>query len=212
MKRVFPPWTNHLRPLSAAAVGGGVFYAALVVTFGFSPWAVDVGYQPEQPVPYSHTLHVGQLGLDCRYCHNTVDRAKFAAIPATETCMACHARIRDESPKLTPIRESWATGQPVPWVKVHDLPDYAYFDHSAHVTKGVPCVACHGRIDQMDVVHQAQPLSMGWCLSCHRDPAPNLRPVDLVTKMDWSDTPMSSAQSAGVASVKPSTDCSTCHR
>jgi len=121
-----------------------------------------VGYQPVQPVPYSHALHVGQLGIDCRYCHNTVEVAAQAAIPPTQTCMNCHAKIRAQSPKLLPVRESYATGMPVHWMRVHDLPDFVYFNHSAHVRRGVSCVECHGRVDKMEVVYQQEPLSMGW--------------------------------------------------
>ncbi len=125
---------------------------------------------PTQPVPYSHALHVGQLGMDCRYCHTGVEVAAAATIPPTQTCMNCHSKVRANSEKLIPIRESYATGMPVPWIRVHDLPDYVYFDHSAHVRRGVGCVSCHGRIDTMEVVFQAEPLSMGWCLECHRNP------------------------------------------
>ncbi len=144
--------------------------------------ATDVGYAPEQPVPYSHALHAGQLGIDCRYCHNTVETAAHAAVPPTQTCMNCHAAIRKESEKLIPVRASYATGMPIPWVRVHDLPDYVYFNHSAHVRRGVGCVSCHGRVDTMEVVYQAEPLSMGWCLDCHRNPERHLRPVEFVTE------------------------------
>jgi hypothetical protein len=165
---------------------GGMFYLPVAVGLGFSPKTTAVGYAPDQPVPYSHALHVGKLGLDCRYCHNTVESTPFASLPPTQTCINCHANIKTESPALKPIRESWATGKPVEWTKIHDLPDYAYFNHSAHVNRGVGCVSCHGRIDQMDVVMQAQPLSMGWCLDCHRQPERHLRPKDQVTNMAWN--------------------------
>ena len=130
-----------------------------------------MGYQPVQPVPYSHALHAGQLGIDCRYCHNTVEKAGFAAIPPSETCMNCHTAIWPKAPELKPIRDSYATGLPVPWVVVHDLPDYVYFNHSAHLNVGISCVECHGQINHMDVVHEAEPLNMAWCLKCHRDPS-----------------------------------------
>src|SRR5205823_881654 len=126
-----------------------------------------------------HALHVGKLGLDCRYCHNTVEKTAFAALPATQTCMNCHTNIKGEAETLKPVRESWTIGKSIPWVKVHDLPDYVYFNHSAHVTHGVGCIECHGRIDRMEVVHQEKPLSMGWCLNCHRDPSTHLRPRDV---------------------------------
>lgn len=175
---IFPPWVDHLvKLLGMGAAFSGVYFAVLV-TFGLSPWAVGVGYMPEQPVPYSHALHAGELGLDCRYCHTTVEKAAFAAIPPTQTCMNCHDKIKPNNGRnIQPILASYGTGEPIEWIKVHDLPDYVYFNHSAHVTRGVSCVSCHGRIDRMEEVHQVMPLNMGWCLGCHRDPAPNLRPV-----------------------------------
>lgn len=212
---VFPKWTWVLRPGIAAAAVGGLIYSAVVVTFGFSPKATDVGYAPEQPVPYSHALHVGQLGIDCRYCHNTVEIAAHAAIPPTQTCMNCHSMIRKNSEKLTPVFTSYATGMPVEWIRVHDLPDYAYFNHSAHVRRGVGCVSCHGRVDTMEVVYQAEPLSMGWCLNCHRNPENHLRPVEFVTELDWvpeEDQLVLGARLRETNNINPPVDCSTCHR
>lgn len=206
----FPAWTNKLRVLLAIGVIGGLLYVATVVNFGFSPDAVAVGYQPEQPVPFSHALHAGELAMDCRYCHNTVDRAKHAAVPPTETCMGCHLRIHEASPKLEPVRESWVEGTPVRWIRVHDLADYSYFDHSAHVAAGVGCVSCHGRIDQMAVVQQVEPLSMGWCLDCHRNPTPHLRPKHLVTQMEPLE--LAQLQDWQAPHIDPSRNCSTCHR
>lgn len=212
---IFPRWTNTVRDLSGLAVVGGAVYATVLVWFGFSPKTTDVGYQPTQPVPYSHALHVGQLGLDCRYCHTTVEVTGHAAIPPTQTCMNCHTTIQTTSPKLAPLRDAHAKGDAVVWRKVHDLPDYAYFNHSAHVNAGVGCVECHGRVDKMEVVEQVQPLSMGWCLQCHRDPAPRLRPADQVTNMNW--TPGEDPAALGKRlmeqnNIHPRTDCSTCHR
>jgi hypothetical protein len=212
---IFPRWTNTVRDLSGLAVVGGAVYATVLVWFGFSPKTTDVGYQPTQPVPYSHALHVGQLGLDCRYCHTTVEVTGHAAIPPTQTCMNCHTTIQTTSPKLAPLRDAHAKGEAVVWRKVHDLPDYAYFNHSAHVNAGVGCVECHGRVDKMEVVEQVQPLSMGWCLQCHRDPAPRLRPADQVTNMNW--TPGEDPAALGKRlmeqnNIHPRTDCSTCHR
>ncbi len=187
-KYVFPKTANLVLPLLVLLVIGAGTYMPVVVGLGASPENTDVGYQPIQPVPYSHALHVGQLGIDCKYCHNTVDKAAFAAIPPTQTCMNCHTNVRTESPKLAPVRESWITGKPLEWVKVHDLPDYSYFNHSAHVNKGVSCVSCHGRIDHMgeEGVYQAKNLSMGWCLDCHRNPEQALRPKDQVTNLGWT--------------------------
>jgi len=188
-------------------------YLTAIVWFGFSPKTVDVGYQPTQPVAYSHALHAGQLGIDCRYCHNTVDVAAHAATPPTETCMNCHARVRKQSPLLEPIRQSAETGKPVEWVKVHDLPDYVYFNHSAHVTRGVGCVSCHGRVDQMEVVYQKEPLSMGWCLDCHRAPEPSLRPPSEVANMTWQPpSPEFGKEFRAKNNINPPEDCSGCHR
>lgn len=194
---------------------GGAVYVVCLVTWGFSPKTTEVGFQPTQPIPYSHALHAGKLGLDCRYCHNTVDRAAHAAIPPTETCMNCHGMVKTKSAKLAALRESWATDKPVDWVKVHDLPDYVYFNHSAHVTRGVGCVECHGRIDKMEVVAQDQTLAMGWCLDCHRAPEAHLRPPALVTKMDYvPERPQAEvgAELRKQNNINPPTDCSTCHR
>ena len=184
-KFVFPRWANYGLPAIVLAAIGGMFYMPVAMGLGGSPRTTAVGYAPEQPVPYSHAVHVGKLGMDCRYCHSTVEQAGFAAIPPTQTCMNCHSVVRKDSPNLKAVQESWQTGLPVQWVKVHDLPDYAFFNHSAHVNRGVGCVSCHGRIDQMDVVSQVAPLSMGWCLDCHREPERHLRPKDQVTNMGW---------------------------
>ncbi len=211
----FPKWANKFALGSLILLATGPVYAVLLLWYGANPYTLNVGYAPVQPVPYSHALHVGKLGLDCRYCHYTVEKAAWSALPSTETCMNCHTNILPKSEKLAPVRESFKTGLPVPWIKVHDLPEYAYFNHSAHVNAGVGCIECHGRIDQMERVQTVQPLNMGWCLECHRDPGPHLRPKDLVTNMLW--TPPADGDSYGQNlkdqyHVNPSTDCVTCHR
>jgi hypothetical protein len=153
--------------------------------------------------------------MDCRYCHNTVEGAAHAAVPPTATCMNCHHLVLQDSLKLAPVRASHASGRPVEWLKVHMLPDYAYFDHSVHVAAGVGCTSCHGRIDQMKVVHQAQPLSMSWCLECHRDPRPSLRPVREVTNMKWNAAEAGYDPAADPARRRmpvPPVHCSGCHR
>ena len=211
----FPEWTWILRPAVAIAVVGGALYATIVVTFGFSPQATDVGYAPLQPVPYSHALHVGQLGMDCRYCHTSVETAAHASVPPTQTCMNCHKMVRANSERLIPVFESYATGMPVEWIRVHDLPDYVYFNHSAHVRRGVGCVSCHGRIDAMEVVTQVEPLSMGWCLRCHRNPEPHLRPLEFVTQLDWvpaEDQLLLGRRLREENNINPPQDCNTCHR
>jgi hypothetical protein len=214
-KFVFPKWTNWLREASAVIALGGLVYATVLIVGVFAPETSAVGYAPEQPVPYSHALHVGELGIDCRYCHNTVEAAAHAAVPPTQTCMNCHSMIRKNSEKLTPILESYATGMPVEWIRVHDLPDHVYFNHSAHVRRGVGCVACHGRVDTMEVVYQAEPLSMGWCLDCHRNPERHLRPTEFVTQLDWvpeEDQMVLGARLRETNNINPPVDCNTCHR
>jgi len=212
---IFPKWVDSLRPVVFGVASIVPVYALVLLYYGGSPRTTDVGYMPAQPVPYSHTVHAGDLGIDCRYCHTTVEDTAHAAVPPTQTCMNCHTGIHPESPQLVPVRESFSTGLPVRWVRVHDLPDYVYFDHSAHVSRGVGCVECHDRVDKMDTVVQAQPLSMGWCLDCHRNPDPHLRPLDEVTNMVWEppgDRAELGARLRERYGIAPSEDCSTCHR
>lgn len=221
----FPAWTTRAVQLGSACLVLGAVYVAAVVAYGTSPQTVSVGYAPPQPIEFSHKLHAGTLNMDCRYCHNTADKAAHAAVPATATCVKCHSAaksdgtvdlsaIHTQSNKLLPVRESQASGLPLEWERVHDLPDYAYFDHSAHVNRGVGCVSCHGRVDQMDRVYQAEPLSMSWCLDCHRKPEQHLRPLDRITDMDWEpeDQLAVGEEIRSKLNIHPSTDCSTCHR
>lgn len=212
---VFPRWTKHLGPILGVLLVVGPLYVVFLVAYAASPVTTHVGYQPQQPVKYSHALHAGQLGIDCRYCHTTVEDAAFAAIPPTQTCMNCHHAILANSAKILPVKESYATGMPIEWIKVHDLPDYVYFNHSAHVQHGVGCVSCHGRVDKMEVVYQVKPLSMGWCLDCHRNPETHLHPLDSVTVMDWApieDQSILGQRLRLAYDVNPGVDCSTCHR
>lgn len=211
----FPKWANAIRlPVALMAAGAPVYILGMLYLL-FDPGTTSVGYMPEQPVQYSHRLHAGELGIDCRYCHTGVDKGASATLPPTQTCMNCHSTVKTESEMLAAVRESYATGMPIEWVRVHDLPDFVYFDHSAHVTRGVGCESCHGRIDEMEVVYQAEGLNMGWCLGCHRDPEPHLRPVDEVTTMGWTpglDQRELGAQLREARNINPPTDCSTCHR
>jgi len=213
---VFPRWSNLLLPTIVVAGLIAPLYVALMVAYGFSPKTTDVGYMPTQPVPFSHAVHAGMLGMDCRYCHNTVEYSAHAAIPPTQTCMNCHTQIHAESPQLALVRESFRSGRPIEWIKVHDLPDYSYFDHSAHVNRGVGCVDCHGRVDQMEIVWQHAPLSMGWCLDCHRNPEPHLRPIDTITIMSLDAardlTREERLSLKDLYHISPSENCSTCHR
>ncbi len=215
---IFPKWSNLLLPMMI--LGGAIapLYVVMVVAYGFSPLTTDVGFQPQQPVPFSHKLHAGDMGIDCRYCHNTVEFANHAAIPPTQTCMNCHTQIHKDSPQIEPLLDSYITGMPMQWQRVHDLPDYVYFSHSAHVNRGVSCVSCHGRIDRMEIVTQQEMLSMGWCLECHRAPEQYLRDPDLVTQLSWGiDRSLEQMIEDGSLwrkqnNLNPSQDCSTCHR
>lgn len=215
MSQIFPEWTNKLPTLIAAGV-----VVLITVVIGFfwyygSPKYTDVGYRPKQPVPYSHKLHAGDLGIDCRYCHSNVERSAVANVPPTQTCMNCHKLILPQSEKLIKVRESWSTGKPIPWVRVHELPDYAYFNHSAHLRAGVGCQSCHGTVSEMEEVTQQQPLSMSWCIDCHRNPDLNLRPADQVTNMKWTapaDQMDFAKRVIEEKHLRPPTDCSGCHR
>jgi len=171
-----------------------------------------------QPVPFSHNHHTAGLGIDCRYCHTSVERSATAGIPPIATCINCHKQIWTNAELLEPIRAAYASKTPVQWTKVNDLPDYVYFNHSVHVAKGIGCVSCHGRVDKMPLMYQAQPLTMEWCLSCHRDPVKNLRPKSEVTNMRW-EPPADAAEAAALRTrlakeynVRSLMSCSTCHR
>ena len=213
MAQIFPEWTNHV----PRKILIGLIVTVNVIIFGiwyyFSPEYTDVGYAPEQPVPYSHQIHVQKLGLDCQYCHTSVWDSKQANVPPTQTCMNCHNQILTGSEKLAPIRESWETGKAVEWVRVHNLADYAYFNHSAHVNVGVGCESCHGRIDKMEVVYQAEPLSMSWCMDCHRAPEKYLRPVEEVTTMGYEveDQLLLGTELVKKNNVSPPQYCQGCH-
>ena len=215
MAVIFPRWTNLVVPaLILLGPPGALASGTFAVWYWFSPEYTDVGYAPDQPVPYSHKLHAGDLGIDCRYCHNGVETSAAAAVPPVDTCMNCHQTVMLESEKLGPIRAAAADPDvSVEWVRVHMVPDYAYFDHSVHIAAGVGCVTCHGRIDQMHVVQQEEPLSMSWCLKCHRNPAPNLRPRSEVTNMTWTAAADPDFDPhAGERFPTPPEHCSGCHR
>ncbi len=210
----FPQWTNKLPVF--LTVGGLITLCFVVFVFWYwlSPKHTDVGYSPKQPIPYSHRLHAGQMGIDCRYCHSQIERTGVANIPATEVCMNCHKMVKTNSPYIKKIKESYDSGKPIPWVRVHLLPDYVYFNHARHLKSGISCVSCHGRVDQMDVVHQVQPLSMGWCLECHRHPERALRPTEFITKLDWAakDQLEMGRKIMAEKQIHTREDCSTCHR
>ncbi|MBO6574918.1 MAG: cytochrome c3 family protein [Rhodothermales bacterium] len=214
MPQIFPRSANVLPTLSLVLVSGIGIFAIAFVWYYFSPEYTDVGYAPEQPVAFSHRLHAGELGVNCQYCHSQVENAAHSNVPATQTCMNCHNQIRTESLKLLPVRESWATGASIPWVKVHQLPDYAHFAHNVHIKNGVGCQTCHGRIDQMEVVELVEPLSMGWCIECHRQPELYLRPNDEITTMGYvqpADFVERNMERIRIENIQPPTNCSACH-
>lgn len=184
-----------------------------IVWYWFAPSHTDVGYQPIQPINYSHKLHAGQMGMDCRYCHHGVEKGPHANVPPTETCMNCHAKVRTDSPEIQKLAALHEKGESPDWIKVHMLPDYAYFNHAAHLNAGVGCYSCHGAIDKQEIVRQSEPLSMGWCLRCHRDPSAHLRPADELTLMQ----PANAERAAQLweqrkDQLNPPQHCSGCHR
>jgi hypothetical protein len=219
---IFPKWTNWLPlalGLGAVLVGGGV---ATGVTIYLTPKYTRAGYQPVQPVPFSHQIHAGQMGLDCRYCHNGVEKSWFANLPGASTCMNCHNQVLKDDPRLQIVRDSAETGKPIPWVQIHKVPDYVYFSHQVHVRRGLSCVECHGRVDQMDEVKHAKSFSMSFCLNCHRNPAAAIRPVDKVTQLGWQWS-TNAAEAARLQEsegkklvdhmrVESLQSCSACHR
>lgn len=221
MANFFPRWTNTL-PLKLAACLGltGMFVTAGVWAY-FTPKYTRVGYEPSQPVPFSHKIHAGQLGLDCRYCHSFVEEGGHSNVPSSSTCWNCHQHVKKGSPKLEPLYRSidpnfeGYDGKAIPWVRVHKLPDYVYFDHSTHVNRGVSCASCHGQVDEMDVVYHKEPLSMGWCLDCHRAPEKHLRPLEQVFNLQWK--PEGNQQELGAQlkeqwDIAPPEHCGACHR
>jgi hypothetical protein len=180
-----------------------------------SSYVTFAGVARAQPVPFSHRHHAGELGIDCRYCHTSVETAANAGIPPTQTCMNCHSQIWADSPVLEPVRASYRTDRSLSWVKVHDLPDFVYFNHAIHVHKGIACVTCHGRVDRMNLTWQASSLQMEWCLGCHRHPERHVRPREEVFKMDWQPARPQAEVGAELVKryrVERRLDCSTCHR
>jgi len=214
--QVFGRSANSVAKVTLVAIvlfiGGGFWLLGAIFR---SPYMTAADEFRSQPVPFSHEHHVGGLGIDCRYCHTSVEDSAFAGIPPTGTCMNCHRQIWLDSPELEPVRESYRTGEPIRWTRVHDLPDFVYFNHSIHVQKGVGCSTCHGRVDRMQLTYQAATLQMQWCLDCHRNPERYVRPKELVFSMDW--TPPADQLERGrelVAQydIRRLTSCSYCHR
>lgn len=217
MANVFPKWVNSIPIKVIVALLLIKTAVVLGVTYYATPKYTRVGYAPTQPVPFSHALHVGQLEMDCRHCHTFVDRSEHSNVPATDTCMSCHSMVRKNDPVLAQVRESYESGEAIPWVRIHKTPDYVYFNHAVHVNRGISCVECHGRIDQMEVVHHAKPLSMRFCLDCHRNPEEYIRPPEEVYNLAWErpTDEESQAEFAGFVhdwKVNPPQSCSGCHR
>jgi len=208
--------------LSRLSIFGSAFAALGLLMLGYmvigSPYQTNVGVVREQPVQFSHEHHVRGLGIDCRYCHTSVETSAVAGVPPTYTCMSCHSQIWSDSPMLQPVRDSLKLNKPLVWARVHDLPDFVYFHHGIHVQKGIGCVSCHGRIDLMPLTWKDQSMTMGWCLECHRHPEEHIRPREEVFNMEW--TPPGGDQltqgrklvEANHIPVDRLTNCSVCHR
>ncbi|ATB48613.1 cytochrome c3 family protein [Corallococcus macrosporus] len=213
---LFPPGTDHvLRGVLGLTAALPVLGMAALLLLARSPLGTAAFEPVPQPVQFDHRHHVGDDGIGCRYCHEGAWEGPYAGVPPTSRCMGCHAQLWNESALLAPVRQSYFEDRPIPWNRVHRLPDFVFFNHAIHVHKGVGCVSCHGRVDQMPLVEQVAPLTMGWCLACHRDPAPHLRPVAHVADMTWR--PPGDARQAGLQvqralNVHPRVECNTCHR
>jgi hypothetical protein len=218
MPQIFRPYADTIvRSVLLAVVILPFLAIGAAYWISASAYVTDQGITIDQPVPFSHKHHVVDLGLDCRYCHAGVETSAVAGVPPTHTCMTCHSELYTQTAMLAPVRESLADRQPLRWAKVNKLPDYVYFDHSIHIAKGVGCSTCHGAVDQMPLTRQSAPLTMGWCLKCHRDPAPNLRDAADVFDPDWS--PPADQTTRGEAlllhnhiDIQHLSDCSVCHR
>jgi len=204
MGNFFPRWTNFVPLKLAAALLVLACGATMAITYYWTPKNSRVGYMPQQPIPFKHTVHAGELGMDCRYCHSFVENSSHANVPTAQTCWNCHQFILKEDDRLKPLRaamdKSWEgyTGEPIQWVKVHKVPEYAYFNHQVHVNRGVSCVSCHGNIKEMEVVYQKETQSMGWCLECHRSPENALRPLDQITNLDWKPSDLKPEELAAI--------------
>ena len=215
---LFPRWTNTVSRLSGVMLLAlpAVAIAGLMIVVR-STWGTKQDREVVQPIEFDHRHHVGDEGIDCRYCHYTVEKSPYPGLPSTTICMSCHAQVWNKSPLLGLVREYYFKDRPIPWNTVHNLPDYVYFNHSIHVNKGVGCVTCHGRVDQMAMIQQKSPLSMGWCVDCHRNPEQQLRPVEFITSMTWQPDPSVDRQKLGAQlaqqyNVHTRISCDACHR
>ena len=220
LAQIFSPSADTwLRLALVGLVGLVVAASAAGAGYVRNPLRTEVGMVRDQPVPFSHKHHVGDDGIECRYCHTGVETGADAGLPPTHTCMTCHSQLWTDAAALAPVRESYATGKPLTWNRVAQLPDYVYFDHHVHVNNGVACVECHGRVDEMPLTWRARPFTMQFCLDCHQDPAKGLRPPGMVTRMDWSGADKDALKAFGSETAahkgidpKRLTNCETCHR
>ncbi|HVS01193.1 MAG TPA: cytochrome c3 family protein [Thermoanaerobaculia bacterium] len=216
MSQIFHPSTNTI---SRVSIFGAIFFVAfgvwLAAALDRSAPVTRENVVFEQPIKFSHDHHVGEVGIDCRYCHTSVETSSFAGIPPTTTCMNCHSQLFADAPMLEPVLESFRSGKPLSWTRVYDLPDFVYFDHSIHVAKGIGCTTCHGEIDAMPLTTKAVSLKMEWCLACHRDPARFVRPRSEVFNVAWNPATLSRQQRAALVQeygIQSKTSCSICHR
>lgn len=217
MGQLFKPRANTIGRIVLVAIACmPVVILLLHVVLMNTPWSTGEGYTPQQPVPFSHKHHVTEDGIDCRYCHFSVEHSAVAGVPPTEVCMTCHSQLWTHAKMLAPVRASFANGTPLHWQQVNRLPDYVYFDHSIHIAKGIGCTTCHGPIGRMPLTYQARKLTMGWCLSCHRNPGPYIRPQDKIFALDWKPETDRKTIAMRIAhygiDTKHITECSTCHR
>ncbi len=214
MAQIFHPSFNTL---SKVSIFGAVFFLGAAVwawdALLRSPYTTQVNVARAQPVPFSHKHHVQGLGIDCRFCHASVEESAFAGIPPTKTCMSCHSMIWKDAAVLEPVRESFQSDRPIEWTRVHDLPDFAYFDHSIHLAKGIGCTSCHGRVDEMPLTWRTETLNMDWCLACHRDPQPHVRPRERLFDPAWQPgSEPGPARAEPTGPIDQLTTCSICHR
>jgi len=214
MAQVFDRSSNALARMSLVLTGLIVIAVGVALDqLQRSPWVTRQGQRPDQPIPFSHKHHVEGLGLQCQYCHTSVEKSSYAGIPPTKTCINCHAQIWTNAQLLEPVRQSWATGASIQWIRVHDLPDYVYFNHEIHVNKGIGCASCHGRVDEMPLMYQQNTLQMEWCLNCHRNPAVNLRPTSEIYNMAWagpsSDKPVWCSETGKGGPTAQAVNCTT---
>lgn len=212
MPALFRPGANRIaRGVLVAAVALAIAIPAGLMIWVRTPMVTGRGSTAIQPIPFDHRIHVAGLRIDCRYCHATADRGATAGLPPTAVCQPCHNDVWLSGPQFAPVRRSLATGRPIPWQRVNRVPDFVYFNHAVHAVGGIACESCHGRVDRMAQVRQAEPLTMGWCLDCHRDPEPRRRPTAAITAMGWRPrspppAPLDSARRAAIVT------CSACHR